>query len=271
MAEYETKFDIRHRRPICVTQDALMELAEIMGYARVNLMPPPPILLEEGTESPELEEMKRKHNASLIEGYERELSPMYAVGFSSGFRPSKSSIQNLMQTLNAEPDAPVEIDFSLGSSYSQHFSVRIGDIYGASVSVRVGGPDSAAENIVRRVRNWLKIHEPEYAWLRSTLAYFLISSFVSVIGSLFALYSNFVSLKTILAENQNLAPALGAFVSVFMICIFIVTYTIMKQTLPHTEFQLGWSQRKSKVKKSQIAGLISLLVAPVLLHWVGLT
>lgn len=271
MKHYESNFRISHKRPICITPEALLELSQIMGYARAELMPPPPADLEVNDEDEELAAHARRYNNDQIERYEHEFATVYSVEFSNGFRPTKKSIENLLDTLNSEPDAPTEIKFGLGASYSRYFEVEIGGMYGTSVNIRVSGPDAIAETTVRKLRNWLKIHEPDYAWARSNFAHFTMSALIAIISTSLLLYSNWNILSIILQNYVQASPILVIVNVVFLFGFFFAAYTLIEKLFPIIEFQLGWARRKSKVRKSLIALLISLFAIPILLHIVGLT
>ncbi len=271
MYEYDSKFAIRHRRPICVTQDSLIELSQIMESARIDLIPPPPALDERADDGEDMSDPNGVMLKHQRERYEQESATIYCVGFSSGFRPSKRSIENLLNTLNAEPDAPVEIEFYLGRSYSSTFNVEIGDIYGASVNVKITGPDAGAEATARRIRNWMRLHEPDYPWLRSTISHFFLSATIALCAAFLAVWSNYDAFTQFFINYEHGTKVAAVIVSALLFGTFFTSYALLKQFFPFVEFQLGWSSRRSKVKKTQAAVLISLFAVPILLHIVGLT
>lgn len=273
-----SEYSIGHKKCIIVKPESLIELNEILESARsiiiAHIAIDNNVTMEKAesiAKAIESDEETDDEDYKIVRDIKNETLPSYSVKFKSGYRPTKPSVKGLLETIKNEPDAPIELEFRIGQSYSGLFSVRIGSIYGDNVSVKITGHEDQAEAIVRKLRNWLKNNEPDYAWARSNLFRF----FSSVIGStVIVLLFRFVWSKTFTEEwtGTDKFPEILKFTSgVIFAGWAIVVYWAQKETFPQVEFLLGWSQRKIKVRRSLLAAAIGLVALPILLHFLNLT
>ncbi len=273
-----SEYSIRHQKPILVTEASLIELDEILKSARSAIISN--IARDSGTTvefvanlASEIESGRKPDSKfyELIHDIEHKTEASYSIRFKSGYKPTKKSILGLLETLSGEPDEPTEIEVKLGQSYVGVFVVKLGNEYGDNITIDLNGSDEQAEAIVRRLRNWLILHKPDYAWarmmpFRAVAAVLLTITLLLTIASVFD--ASFVKNPW---EILTIPDAAKFTTSFGILSVSVFFYWAQTLLFPNVEFQIGWFRRKIKVRRSLIAAAAAMVILPVILHVIGAT